>query len=42
MIELGLCRLFFEAGLTIGLSFILGMAVGLAIMSYLRRREKDR
>jgi hypothetical protein len=32
MIELGLCRLFFEAGL----------AVGLATMSYLRRREEDK
>lgn len=42
MIELGLCRLFFEAGLAIGLSFILGMSVGLAVMSYLRRREEDK
>ena len=33
---------FFEAGLAIGLSFILGVAVGLAVMSYLQRREKDR
>ena len=42
MIELGLCRLFFEAGLAVSLSFILGVAVGLAVMSYLHRREKDR
>jgi len=42
MIELGLCRLFFEAGLAIGLSFILGMAVGLAVMSYLHQREEGK
>ena len=42
MIELGLCRLFFEAGLAVGLSFILGIAVGLAVISYLRRREEDK
>ena len=37
MIELGLCRLFFEAGLAVGLAFILGVAVGVFIMSYLRK-----
>ena len=42
MIELDLCRLFFEAGLAVGLSFILGIAVGLAVISYLRRREEDK
>jgi len=40
--ELGLCRLFFEAGLAIGITFILGVAVGLALMSYLERRKEDR
>lgn len=33
-------RLFFEAGLAIGLSFIMGVAVGLFISSYLHRRIK--
>jgi len=42
MIELGLCRLFFEAGLAVSLSFVLGVAVGLAAMRYLYRREKDK
>ena len=42
MIELDLCRLFFEAGLAVGLSFILGVAIGLAAMSYLHRREEDK
>ena len=42
MIELGLCRLFFEAGLAIGLSFILGVAVGLTVMSYLHKHKEDR
>jgi hypothetical protein len=42
MIELGSCRLFFQAGLAVGLSFILGVAIGLAAMSCLHRREKDR
>jgi len=37
MIEPGLYRLFFEAGLTIGLAFILGVAVGAFIMSYLQK-----
>ena len=36
--EVALCRLFFEAGLAIGLSFIFGVAVGLAISRYLHRR----
>ena len=40
MVELGLCRLFFEAGLAIGLSFMLGMAIGLAVMSYLRKEDR--
>jgi hypothetical protein len=42
VIELGLCRLFFEAGLAVSLSFIFGVAVGLVVMTYLNRREKDR
>ena len=42
MTELGLCRLFFEAGLAVSLSFILGVAIGLVAMSYLHRKEKDR
>jgi len=41
MIELGLCRLFFEAGLAVSLAFILGVAVGLAITGYLRKRKED-
>ena len=40
MTELGLCRLFWEAGLAIGLSFILSVGVGLFTMSYLRKHEK--
>ncbi len=40
MIELGLCRLFFEAGLATGISFILGVAVGLAMMSYLHKHRR--
>ena len=40
MVELGLCRLFFEAGLAIGLSFMQGMAIGLAVMSYLHKEDR--
>ena len=35
-----LFKTFFEAGLAIGLAFILGVAVGLFIMSYLQRKVK--
>jgi hypothetical protein len=38
-IELGLCRLFFEAGIAIGLAFILGLALGLFAMSWLGRKR---
>ncbi len=40
--ELGLYRLFFEAGLAIGISFVLGMAVGLTAMTYLQRQKKEK
>ncbi len=40
MTELGLCRLFWEAGLAIGLSFIIGVGVGLYVMSYLGKHKK--
>lgn len=33
-------RLFFEAGLAIGLSFMIGIVVGLFFSSYLHRRIK--
>jgi hypothetical protein len=42
MVELGLCRLFWEAGLAIGLSFILGLAVGLFTMSYVSRHRRSK
>jgi hypothetical protein len=42
ILQLGLYRLFFEAGLAIGFTFILGVALGLAVMSYLKKREGDK
>jgi len=35
---LDLCRLFFQAGIGLGGAFILGFALGLLVMEYLRRR----
>ncbi len=40
MTQIDLLRLFWEAGLAVGLSFILGLGVGLFAMSYLRKHEK--
>ena len=44
MSQIDLFRLLWEAGLAVGLSFILGLAVGLFTMSYLHahanRKEK--
>jgi len=35
-----LARLFFEAGLAIGISFILGFVLGLTTMTYLHRKAQ--
>ncbi len=42
MTQLEICQLFWEAGLAVGLSFILGLAVGLYTMSRLRKSEKGK
>ncbi len=42
MTQLDLFKLFWEAGLAVSLSFILGLAVGLFTMSYLNRQPKKK
>lgn len=42
MNQIDLFRLFWEAGLAVGLSFILGLAVGLFTMSYVSRHKKSK
>ena len=42
MNQLDLVKLFWEAGLAVGISFVLGLALGLFTMSYLNRRQKSK
>jgi len=40
--QIELFKLFWEAGLAVGISFILGVAVGLFTMSYVSRHKKGK